>query len=46
MTAADVASINQQREVYVLLKPTASQTASQTEHSSQGFEVSYTDQIV
>ena len=42
MTAADVASINEQPEVYVLLEL----TASQTEDSSQGLEVSYTDQIV
>ena len=42
MTAADVASINEQPEIYVLLEL----IASQTEVSSQGLEVSYTDQIV
>ena len=42
MTAADLASINEKLEVYVLLEL----TASQTEDSSQGLEVSYTDQIV
>ena len=42
MTAADVASINEQPEIYVLLEL----TASQTEDSSQGLEVSYIYQIV
>ena len=42
MTAANLASINEQPEVYVLLQL----TASQTEILSQGLEVSYTDQIV
>ena len=42
MTAADLASINEQPEIYALLEL----MASQTEDSSQGLEVSYTDQIV
>ena len=41
MTAADVASINEQPEVYGTLEL----MASPTEDPSQGLEVSYTDQI-
>ena len=37
MTAADLASINEQSEIYVLLEL----TAPQTKDSSQGLEVSY-----
>ena len=42
MTAAYLASINEQPEVYVLLEL----TASQTEDSSQDLEVSYTIDII
>ena len=42
MTAADVASINEQPEVYGTLEL----MASPTEDPNQGLEVSYTDQIL